>query len=149
MTSTQLFRILGGCAVGAVLVAQFFQPERPAAPAPKSRAGYDAVAPDLRVSAVLRNSCGDCHSNDTRWPWYSRISPLSWLIASDVARGRRQLNFSTASSLSDDQMGEIYDVINFGDMPPKSYTFMHPDAKLTAEETALLKQWALGELPAK
>ncbi len=147
MTSTRMFRILGGCAVGALLVVQFFQPPRPTSPLPASGAGFDAVAPDPRVQTILKRACAACHSNETRWPWYARISPVSWMIAGDVERGRRQLNLSTARDLSDDRLGEIHDVINFGDMPPKAYTFMHPEAKLTAAETALLKQWALGELP--
>ena len=148
MTSNQIFRILGGCAVGALLVAQFFQPTRPTPPAPPSGAGYAAIAPDARVQDILKRACADCHSNETSWPWYARISPVSWMVAGDVERGRRQLNFSTARDLSDDQLGEIHDVVSFGDMPPKAYTLMHPEAKLTAAETALLKQWALGELPA-
>jgi hypothetical protein len=149
MTSKSVFKLLGGCAVTAFLVAQLFQPNRPAPALAKPGAGYGAVAPDERVASVLKRSCGDCHSNETTWPWYARISPVSWLVVGDVQRGRRQLNFSTASSLSDDQLGELHDVIKFGDMPPKAYTFMHPGAKLTDAEAALLKQWALGELPAK
>lgn len=147
MTSNQVFRILGGCAVGALLVAQFFQPPRPTPPTPATGAGYAAVAPDPRVQALLKRACADCHSNETRWPWYARISPVSWMVAGDVERGLRQLNLSTARVLSDDQLGEIHDVVNFGDMPPKAYTFMHPEAKLTPQEAALLRQWALGELP--
>lgn len=147
MTSKQLLRILGAAAAGAVIVAQFFQPEIPAPPQPKPGAGYDAVVPDARVKAILVRSCADCHSNDTVWPWYSHISPVSHMVANDVVRGRRQLNFSTVTSLSDDQMGEIHDVVNFGDMPPKAYTLIHPGAKLSPADAELLKQWALGELP--
>ena len=107
MTANRLFRILGAAAVGAVIVAQFIQPEIPAPPQPKPGAGYGAAVSDARVKAILVRSCADCHSNDTVWPWYSRISPVSHMVASDVIRGRRQLNFSTVTSLSEDQMGEI------------------------------------------
>ena len=147
MTSNQLFRILGGTAAGALLIAQFIQPDIPVPPIPKPGAGYDAVVPDARVKVILKRACADCHSNDTVWPWYSRISPVSHLVASDVVRGRRQLNFSTVAEISEEQLGEIHDVINFGDMPPKAYTLMHPSAKLSKAEADLLKQWALGELP--
>lgn len=149
MTSKQLFRILGGAVAGVAIAAQFFQPEIPAPPHPKPGAGYDAVISDARVTAILKRACGDCHSNETVWPWYSRISPVSHMVANDVVRGRRQLNFSTVRSLSEDQMGEIHDAVNFGDMPPKAYTLMHPEAKLSSADTALLKQWTLGELPAQ
>jgi len=147
MTSNQLLRILGAAVACAVVVAQFFQPDIPAPTAPKPGAGYDTVVTDARVKAILKRACADCHSNDTAWPWYSRISPVSHMVANDVVRGRRQLNFSTVTSLSEDQMGEIHDAINFGEMPPKAYTFMHPGAKLSPADAALLKQWALGELP--
>jgi hypothetical protein len=149
MSSKQILRILGGVAVGVAIIAQFIQPEIPAPPGPKPGAGYDAVVPDARVKAILKRACADCHSNETAWPWYSRISPVSHMVANDVIRGRRQLNFSTATSLSDDQLGEIHDAIKFGEMPPKAYTFMHPEAKLSPAEADLLKQWALGELPAQ
>jgi hypothetical protein len=147
MTANKLFRFIGGAAVGLLIGAQFFQPEVPEPPQPKPGAGYDAVVADARVKTILKKACADCHSNDTVWPWYSRISPVSHMVANDVVRGRRQLNFSTVTSLSDDQMGEIHDAVNFGDMPPKAYTFMHPEAKLSPAEATLLKQWALGELP--
>ena len=149
MTSKQVFRLLGGCAAGAFLVAQFFQPYWPAPAIAQPGAGYQAVASDQRVVALLKSACGDCHSNDTVWPWYARISPVSHLVVNDVTRGRRQLNFSTVTSLSEDQMGEIHDAVNFGDMPPKAYTFIHPGAKLSPADAKLLKQWALGELPAQ
>lgn len=147
MTSKQIFRLVGGCAICALAFAQFFQPYWPAPAIAQPGAGYQAVAPDQRVVSLLKRSCGDCHSNDTVWPWYARISPVSHMVVNDVTRGRRQLNFSTVTTLSDDQMGEIHDAINFGEMPPKAYTFMHPGAKLSPADAALLKLWALGELP--
>jgi len=149
MTSKQSFRLIGGCAAGALLITQFFQPNRPAPAIEKPGAGYAAIAPDSQVVALLKRSCGDCHSNDTVWPWYARISPVSYLVVRDVTRGRRHLNFSAVASLSDHQMGEIYDVINLREMPPKAYTFMHPEAKLSPADSDLLKKWALGELPAE
>jgi hypothetical protein len=83
-----------GVLAGALLIAQFIQPERVNPPADPS-ASFEAVAaPSRDVAAAIGRSCRDCHSNQTSWPWYSRISPVSWLIADDVKEGRAKLNFS-------------------------------------------------------
>jgi hypothetical protein len=79
-------------------------------------------------------ACYDCHSNETRWPWYSHIAPVSWLVQRDVERGRAELNFSTWDGDADD----LADAVEDGEMPPRNYTFLHPDARLSAEEKAAL-----------
>src|SRR5690242_8962779 len=63
----------------------------------------EVPAPDS-VRVVLRRACYDCHSNETVWPWYSRIAPVSWLLARDVHQGRRELNFSTWNRLTDQRL---------------------------------------------
>jgi hypothetical protein len=87
--------------------------------------------PQTRELAV--RACFDCHSNETRWPWYTSIAPFSWLIQSDVDRGRRAFNFSewTGNSRRTREMSEQ---ISSGEMPPFYYTPLHPSASLTAAE---------------
>ena len=104
---------------------------------------YDFDGPP-EVKAILQRSCYDCHSNETEWPWYSRVAPMSWLVVKHVRDGRRHLNFSEWEALR--AMGwireEIHEEIEEGKMPMKSYLLLHPDATVTAEELAVLKGWA-------
>jgi hypothetical protein len=98
------------------------------------------------VKAILRRACYDCHSNEVKWPWYSRIAPVSWLLARDVRRGRAELNFSTWDRYSTQQrvkkLRESWEEIAVGEMPPWFYLPVHRDARMTAEDRALLRQWA-------
>jgi Haem-binding domain len=96
----------------------------------------DAPWPDQASADIARTSCYSCHSNETDWPVYSYIAPMSWLVRSDVERARDQLNFSDWSS---GDANDAADMILQGAMPPSRYTRIHADAKLTAtEQDALL-----------
>jgi hypothetical protein len=78
---------------------------------------------------LMRQACYDCHSNETIWPWYSNIAPVSWLVVKDVNEGRDKLNFSTGRG--EMEAGELIEQIERGTMPPKIYLMMHSDANLT------------------
>ncbi len=100
-------------------------------------------SPQTRVLA--ERACFDCHSNETTWPWYSNIAPVSWLVQHDVDEGRQHLNFSewgVARSGSQGREGhelnEIGEVILEGEMPPSQYLITHPDARLTEMEKQAL-----------
>lgn len=96
------------------------------------------------VKAILQRSCYDCHSHETEWPWYSYVAPASWVVTHDVKEGREHLNFSNWAPLKD--MVWIHQVIcrevAEGEMPLKAYLIAHPEAKISAEELAVLKAWA-------
>jgi len=106
-----------------------------------SRINPPIVAEPQWDSAATRDTfyraCGDCHSNQTTWPWYSRVAPLSWLIASDVAEGRQRLNVSewTGRQRAADEAAQS--VIE-GEMPLPIYLIMHPNARLSAQERQAL-----------
>ena len=91
------------------------------------------------AEAIARRSCYDCHSNETTWPWYSKVAPMSWLAQNDIREGRRALNFSTWGQ-GEFETGEIAGVIRQGSMPPLQYTLLHPTAKLSASEKETLIQ---------
>jgi hypothetical protein len=95
-----------------------------------------------QTRALAQRACFDCHSNETVWPWYSRIAPPSWLVALDVFRGRRHLNFSEWGVASGERegggMGEAVEQIQRGAMPPGNYLPLHQDAKLSEAEKQLL-----------
>jgi len=110
-------------------------------------------SPPATVSRVLRASCYDCHSNETVWPWYSHVAPISWLVASDVHRGRKILNFSDWDRLGPDKQAEILadaqGEIEEGAMPPSRYLRLHREAKLTPETKAALLLWMQGVVQAR
>ena len=105
----------------------------------------ELVAP-AEVKAILKASCYDCHSNETAWPWYSRVAPVSWLVASDTSEGRRKFNFSEWNSYPPGKQTAILAhtvrEIRRGDMPPWYYTIRHGEARLTPEKKAVLEAWA-------
>ena len=91
--------------------------------------------PSTRALAV--RACFDCHSNESAWPWYSHVAPTSWLLQSHVDEGRHALNFSDWSRTYE-EAGESGETVREGEMPPWSYTLMHPAARLSAAEKAEL-----------
>ena len=97
------------------------------------------------VEAILRKACYDCHSHEVKWPWYSHIAPISYLVAHDVKEGREAYNFSKWPEDPDDASIEgytIFEVIDAGEMPPEIYTSMHPEAILSDEEKAKIEACA-------
>ena len=102
------------------------------------------------VEAVMRRACFDCHTNETRWPLYARIAPGSWLMARDVHKGRSHWNLSKWEDADDDERQtdreNAWDQIVSGEMPPWFYVLpMHPDAKLSEADKALLKSYFLAK----
>ena len=103
------------------------------------------------VMEVLRNACYDCHSNETQWPWYSRVAPISWRIAKHVEMGRGNLNFSEWEGMTaEDQVDakeEIWEEVERGSMPLSDYLRMHPEAVLTEPQREALRRWTAGQAP--
>lgn len=98
------------------------------------------------VQAILKNSCYDCHSNNTRYPWYVNIQPIGWLLAKHIKDGKNELNFSNFGAYSTrrqlSKLRSVENSIEDGTMPLSSYTLLHNDAKLTKDEKALLIAWS-------
>jgi hypothetical protein len=97
------------------------------------------------VKAILKRACYDCHSNETVWPWYRNIAPVSFLIEKDVKHGREEMNFSTWNRYNEKQKKhlkhEIWEEIEESEMPPLIYTLMHWDARLKKEDKEQLRSW--------
>ncbi|RMH04788.1 MAG: heme-binding protein [Planctomycetota bacterium] len=95
------------------------------------------------IAALLRRACYDCHSNETRWPWYARVAPVSWLLAEHVEDGRKHLNFSEwDEDEAWENKEEIGEEVGEGEMPLKGYALLHAEARLSEEERAALLAWA-------
>lgn len=98
------------------------------------------------VEAVLRRACYDCHSNETRWPWYGYLAPTSWAMAHGVAAGRAALNYSTWPDYdTTEAAAHIQSSVAAaaqGRMPPRHHATLSPDARLSEEDLAVLEAWA-------
>lgn len=104
------------------------------------------VAAPAEVRAVLRRACYDCHSNETDWPWYAWVAPISWQVAHDVHEGREKFNFSTWNRLEPRKQAkvqhEVWEEVSEGEMPPWFYLPVHPEARLSAEDRSVLQAWS-------
>jgi len=127
-------RRLGFGVVGLLIAIQFVPYGRAHSNPPVIQ---DAPWPDAESAEIARTSCYSCHSNETDWPLYSNVAPMSWLVQRDVDDGRHELNFSDW----DDAEGEVDDAIDTirdGSMPPSQYTLIHRGAELTDAEQQIL-----------
>lgn len=122
-----------------LIVIQFIPVERTNPPVT-----WDINAPE-KISEILRTSCYDCHSNETVWPWYSKVAPVSFLVAKDVREGRKHLNFSEWDKYDGNKrqkiLEEIVEEVEKENMPLPIYTFTHPNAKLDDHRIKLIKDW--------
>ena len=91
---------------------------------------------------LAQRACFDCHSNETVWPWYSNVAPVSWLVQHDVDEGRQYLNFSNwgQSSEEGEESEEMGETVLGGEMPLRNYLITHPEARLTDAERAALAE---------
>jgi hypothetical protein len=120
------------------------------APPPVMPSNADGLAAPPSVTAILRRSCYDCHSDETRWPWYSRIPPVSLLIEHDVRRGRKELNLSLWGTYYPltrrHKLQWMGRALRNGSMPPWTYRVIHREARLSPADHAQLEQWIAAEL---
>ncbi|MEK6300137.1 MAG: heme-binding domain-containing protein [Acidobacteriota bacterium] len=132
-----------------LVAAQFVRPAKTNPASDESRAIQSHVAMNPEVSDVLGRACYDCHSNATDWPWYGKVAPVSWFLVSHVNDGRRHLNFSEWSgydrSKAAKKMQEIDEEVSSKAMPLSSYSLLHPEARLSDQERALISDWARAE----
>ncbi len=110
-----------------------------APPAAVTQVTWDAAS----TEQLSRRACFDCHSNETRWPWYASVAPVSWMLQHDVDEGRDHLNFSAIHITGEEAAEAIREAgkeVREGDMPPRAYVMMHPGARLgPAEREALAR----------
>lgn len=139
---TKIKWIFTGFATAFVLV-QFLNPSRTNPPVI-----HDLMAtnpPPPQIAALLHAACYDCHSYETRWPWYGQVAPVSWLIAGDVNEGRKHLNLSEWPVDQPDRaakrLARMSEEIDYHEMPPKKYTLIHVQAKLTDADRKQMINW--------
>jgi hypothetical protein len=141
---------IGGFGLIAGVALQFTSPPHQN---PAVMPGHDLLAsnaPPLAIIALLRKSCYDCHSFETKWPWYSYIAPFSWPLARDVDAARTSLNFSDwphgDARRVRKRWRHIADEVQNGEMPLPNYAWLHREARLTPSQREELIKWAQGQV---
>jgi len=136
----------GGLALlAALVVAQFIPVDRSNPQTPESQSIYAREKIPPPVKAVFGNSCANCHSNQTVWPWYSHVAPVSWMIASDVHEARSKMNLSEwggyPANKREDRLEEICEQVTNGDMPDFKYLLIHRSARLSKADRDAVCAW--------
>lgn len=130
--------------LAVVVLIQFIRPEK------NNSQNYSndiskVVDVPIEVQEILKTSCNDCHSNNTVYPWYSEIAPISWYLASHVNEGKEHLNFSEWTVYNENQKShiikDIEEELEEQKMPLKSYLIIHKDAKMTEDQYNTLLNW--------
>jgi len=139
------FKKIGFIVLAIVIIAQFFSPEKNEGDVATLAAFFVETKPPENVKKIIAATCFDCHSNHTVYPWYNSITPVNYWLNHHIEDGKKHLNFSTWSSYSlkkkAHKMEELYEEVEEGEMPLKSYTFTHAEANLSKEQIEAIVTW--------
>ena len=130
-----------------LILIQIIRPSRTNPPVVASRGLESHVEVPADVQSVLKRSCYDCHSNETVWPWYSNVAPVSWYVARDVNVARGHVNFQNWEAQINEQEGKehlglICKLVREGKMPPADYRFIHEGTNISPQETSAVCAWS-------
>lgn len=144
----KVFTTIGWLLLIALVLIQFFRPKKNIHPGDQVFAVSKLHPVPGDVQVILKKACNDCHTNNTVYPWYSKVQPVDWWLNSHIVDGKRHLNLDSLAAkpawLRYHKMEEIIDEVKEGKMPLNSYTWIHKDAILTQDEKAKLTSWAQG-----
>jgi uncharacterized protein YxeA len=130
----------------ALVVAQFFGPEKNDGNLDTVNAFIVETNPPAEVTQILKTTCFDCHSAKTNYPWYNNITPVNYWLDEHVRDGKKHLDFSKWSEYSlkrkEHKMDELYEEVEKKEMPLNSYTWTHADANLTQAQIDAVVAWA-------
>ena len=128
-----------------VIVIQFFRPERNLGERKGEGDLLEVQELPSKLAGLLEAACYDCHSNHTNYPWYSRMAPFSWYLHAHIRHGKDQVNFSQYGDLDTlariALLSEICEVVESGTMPLRSYTLIHPEARMDDADAEALCLW--------
>lgn len=138
-------KILIGLVI-VLVILQFIRPEGNISTTTSANDIRVTHAVPANVLSVLKRACYDCHSNNTNYPWYTNIQPVGWWMQHHVNEGKEELNFSEFGTYSAKKaahkLEETAEMVEEKEMPLESYTWIHKDAKLSADEIKLVADWA-------
>ena len=142
----KILKVIAVVFVLAFIALQFYRPEIINPPVIESETLASTTRVPANIQALLKRSCNDCHSNQTIYPWYSHVTPFSWLLAEHIEEGRRELNFSVWNTYSGNRkrnkFDEICEQVTTGEMPHNQYLWIHAEARFSEEDKKLLCDWA-------
>tara|TARA_R110001632_G_scaffold141565_2_gene257529 strand:+ start:20846 stop:21319 length:474 start_codon:yes stop_codon:yes gene_type:complete len=128
------------------VIAQFFGPEKNEGEFSSLDAFIAETNPPANVKGIMKESCFDCHSDKTNYPWYFNVTPVNYWIADHIEEGKSELNFSKWASYSlkrkEHKMDEVWEEVKKKEMPLDSYTWTHSEANLSQDEIDLVVSWA-------
>jgi hypothetical protein len=128
------------------IIIQFIPYGRPSNQASTGKELFKVTDIPQDVGQILKTACYDCHSQLVKFPWYSHVAPVSWLLASDINEGREHLDLSKWGDLSKKDklklLDKISEEVGEGNMPLKKYTLIHSEARLTKAERDAIVKWA-------
>lgn len=143
-------KISGISLVVILVVIQFFPGTKPEVKLDNPGDIHTEVLINPEVSMLLKAACYDCHSNETQYPWYASVAPVSWLVIHDINEGREELNFSNWASFSQKRkhhkLEEMTEEVGEGEMPMPIYKITHSEARLSDEQVGMLVAWAKTEM---
>ena len=129
-----------------IVIIQFFRIDKTNPPVDPALDMINVAQVPEEIESILKTSCYDCHTNESVYPWYTNVAPVSWWVKKHINEGRDELNLSEWGSYSlrrkDHKLDEIVEMIDEEEMPLPSYLIAHGDARLSAEQKALLVDWA-------
>ena len=132
--------------LAVLVIIQFIHPKKNKADGLQPNYIGNAFAIPGDVKTILVKACNDCHSNNTRYPWYATLQPVHWWMNGHINDGKRGINFDEYTSrplrFQYHKMEDVIEQMKDGEMPLNSYTWIHKAAKLTAEEKAKITGWA-------
>jgi exonuclease VII small subunit len=130
----------------ALVVIQFFRPAKNQSAAEPANAIAKAYPVPQEVADILKGSCYDCHSNNTKYPWYNNVQPVAWWLNNHVKKGKGELNFDEFATYkpkkAHHKLEEIIEQVKDGEMPLNSYLWMHKEAALSETQKTTLINWA-------
>jgi hypothetical protein len=141
----RIFKFAGLVFFVLLIFLQFFRPEKnQGSPEQEHDLLRVSIVPDS-LASILRYSCYDCHSNHTNYPWYSRLSPVSWYLDRHIREGKSDLNLSEYGLMDRAEkigaLSDIYDALEAGTMPLPSYLLIHRNARMNQDEMDALMDW--------
>jgi len=146
----RFFRRAAVITITGALAIQLARPARTNPPTDPALTMAAAMKVPPEAAAVLDRACRDCHSHDTRWPWYSNVAPVSWFVIDHVNSGRRHFNYSNWAQHDKDKvprlLKDICELTRKKEMPLSSYLWLHPEARTSDRDIAVLCEWTDSEL---
>jgi len=142
----KIFKTIGIVVLAIIVIAQFFGPEKNSGEVKSIESFLTETNPPEEVVSILKTACFDCHTNTTKYPWYSNITPINYWMDDHIKHGKDELNFANWTEFSlkkkEHKMEEVWEEVEKNKMPLEEYLWTHSDAKLNESQKQALISWA-------